>query len=55
MNKMKVAELKVELEKHGADTKGLKAVLVERLWCIISGEEPEEPVVTKSRGGRTRK
>merc|ERR1712185_704714 len=35
LNKMKVAELREELEKRGADTKGTKPILLQRLWNVL--------------------
>ena len=36
--KMKVADLRAELSKRGAETKGIKAELIERLSAIIQSE-----------------
>jgi heterogeneous nuclear ribonucleoprotein U-like protein 1 len=38
LNKLKVADLRAELSRRGADTKGIKAELVERLSAIIQSE-----------------
>jgi len=56
LNKMKVAELREELEGRHLDTKGTKPILIERLWNVMNGitEEDDEadavddsPVVKK--------
>jgi len=36
LHKMKVAELREELEKRGEETKGTKPILLERLWSVIN-------------------
>jgi SAP domain len=38
LNKLKVVELKAELQQRGLDTKGLKPVLIERLKEAIEKE-----------------
>lgn len=38
LNKLKVVELKAELANRGLDTKGVKAVLVERLKAALEGD-----------------
>ena len=64
LNKMKVAELREELEKRNLDTKGTKPLLVERLWNVMQGvvdneDEDDDAVafeedtpVKKTRGSR---
>lgn len=37
LDKMKVVDLRKELETRGLDTKGVKAVLIERLRAFIEG------------------
>ena len=38
LNKLKAVELKAELANRGLDTKGVKAVLVERLKAALEGD-----------------
>ena len=42
--KLKVSELKTELEKRGLDTTGLKSDLVEKLQAALDDEEFNLPI-----------
>ena len=44
ISKMKVAELRAELSARGLDSKGVKAVLFERLKDAIEAEQTSEDV-----------
>mmetsp|Transcript_43085 Transcript_43085/g.71630 ORF Transcript_43085/g.71630 Transcript_43085/m.71630 type:complete len:154 (+) Transcript_43085:83-544(+) len=50
VSKLKVAELREELEKRGLDTSGLKPKLLERLKNAISQEEGDAPVAKPAAG-----
>lgn len=41
LDKMKVVDLRNELQSRGLDTKGVKAVLVERLRAHLEGGKKE--------------
>lgn len=52
INKLRVAELRVELEKRGLDKSGLKAVLVERLERSVldaSGDQKDSSEISQSQ------
>ncbi|XP_073811133.1 uncharacterized protein [Musca autumnalis] len=54
LDKMKVVDLRNELQSRGLDTKGVKAVLVERLRAHLEGEVPPSPGTPGRRSRRTR-
>ena len=49
--KMKVAELRAELQERGAPTTGLKAALVERLVELLRAEVAEKAQMTRDESG----
>ncbi|XP_026288603.1 heterogeneous nuclear ribonucleoprotein U-like protein 1 [Frankliniella occidentalis] len=55
LNKMKVVELKAELADRGLDTKGVKAVLVERLKAALEAEGEGATVGGSVSGGEDQK
>ncbi|XP_070068377.1 heterogeneous nuclear ribonucleoprotein U-like protein 2 isoform X3 [Drosophila takahashii] len=57
LDKMKVVDLRNELQSRGLDTKGVKAVLVERLRAYVeggAGDGDNAPVTPSRRQRRTR-
>ncbi|XP_005186556.2 heterogeneous nuclear ribonucleoprotein U-like protein 1 [Musca domestica] len=54
LDKMKVVDLRNELQSRGLDTKGVKAVLVERLRAHLEGDVPPSPGTPGRRSRRTR-
>ncbi|KAI8122144.1 Heterogeneous nuclear ribonucleoprotein U-like protein 1 [Lucilia cuprina] len=54
LDKMKVVDLRNELQTRGLDTKGVKAVLIERLRAHLEGGVPPSPGTPGRRSRRTR-
>ncbi|XP_061399915.1 heterogeneous nuclear ribonucleoprotein U-like protein 1 [Musca vetustissima] len=54
LDKMKVVDLRNELQSRGLDSKGVKAVLVERLRAHLEGDVPPSPGTPGRRSRRTR-
>uniref|UniRef100_A0A3Q2FQ10 SAP domain-containing protein n=1 Tax=Cyprinodon variegatus TaxID=28743 RepID=A0A3Q2FQ10_CYPVA len=55
VKKLKVNELKEELQRHGLDAKGLRGDLIERLKAALEDEAGERPHEENSKGGNSRK